>query len=569
MKLRRLFFLLLCVGCQTNPQSPSDASELDSYSSPSEIWSPRQRASVAGYSYLLGEYMSLYGRRGADQFLQRAYDLEPNAFLGRKVLLARARVQPTVDVLASARRMILLYPKDAELRMIYARLLSLVKDWEEAEKQGQEAMRLQPALLSRALMIELYVKQKKYQSALKIARKIIQTEPKEKSGWLVLSRLYFLTENPSRALRATTLGLKHHPDSLKLSLMKAWSLEKTEKSLQAAKLFEALFKNHADEHLVPTLLALYKDIGSLDDALDVLTRLSKKFKGRYPEVDLQRVFVFWELKNYKKAAQTLDEILARKNHGSRLLYLAALGHEKIGDFQQALILFEKIEKGSRFFPHGLYRSALLYKQRKNYVKALQKLQQLNQSSSAHWQGFGLAASIYAEQEQLDQAFEVIAQGLLKFPKSTSLAFQKGVWQEQMGDVEDCIETMENIIESEPMYAPALNYIGYLYAERGENLDKAERYIRRALVVRPMDGYYLDSLGWVFYQREQFVEAEKLFRKALEYEPEEGVIMEHLADTLLAQKKRTLAKKWYEKSLKGTLDASSRERIQEKISDLRD
>ena len=49
---------------------------------------------------------------------------------------------------------------------------------------------------------------------------------------------------------------------------------------------------------------------------------------------------------------------------------------------------------------------------------------------------------------------------------------------------------------------ALNFIGYTWAERGENLEEAEALIARALELSPDDGYITDSLGWVYFMRAQ-------------------------------------------------------------------
>ena len=63
-----------------------------------------------------------------------------------------------------------------------------------------------------------------------------------------------------------------------------------------------------------------------------------------------------------------------------------------------------------------------------------------------------------------------------------------------------IEAMRKALELNPDNASALNYIGYTWAERGENLDEAEQMITRAIELRPEDGYIVDSLGWVYYMR---------------------------------------------------------------------
>ena len=63
-----------------------------------------------------------------------------------------------------------------------------------------------------------------------------------------------------------------------------------------------------------------------------------------------------------------------------------------------------------------------------------------------------------------------------------------------------IASMKKAIELNPKNAAALNYLGYTWAEMGVQLDEAEDLIMRALKIQPNDGFYIDSLGWVYYQK---------------------------------------------------------------------
>ena len=66
--------------------------------------------------------------------------------------------------------------------------------------------------------------------------------------------------------------------------------------------------------------------------------------------------------------------------------------------------------------------------------------------------------------------------------------------------------MKKAIELNPKNAAALNYLGYTWAEMGVQLDDAEDLIQRALKIQPNDGFYIDSLGWVYYQKGDYPKA---------------------------------------------------------------
>ena len=82
---------------------------------------------------------------------------------------------------------------------------------------------------------------------------------------------------------------------------------------------------------------------------------------------------------------------------------------------------------------------------------------------------------------------------------------------------------------DPDHAEALNFIGYMYADRGIHLDEAEKMIKKALELKPGNGYMIDSLGWVYFRENRLDEATIQLRKASEALPEDPAILEHLGD----------------------------------------
>ena len=125
--------------------------------------------------------------------------------------------------------------------------------------------------------------------------------------------------------------------------------------------------------------------------------------------------------------------------------------------------------------------------------------------------------------------------------------------------------MQKVIALDPKNANALNYLGYTYADMGENLDEAESLIREALKHKPDDGYITDSLGWVLYKKGLFQEALIYLEKAVQLTSEDPIILEHLGDAYLKVDDKENALKYYQESLrKKTKDT---EIIENKISDL--
>jgi len=112
----------------------------------------------------------------------------------------------------------------------------------------------------------------------------------------------------------------------------------------------------------------------------------------------------------------------------------------------------------------------------------------------------------------------------------------------------------------PRHAQARNYLGYSWAERGINLDKALEHIQKALEIDPENGAYIDSLGWVYFQQGEYVRAREELKKAIKL-MKDSVIYEHLGDTYnkLGETRRALDA--YRKALQ--LDKEN-EKLMEKI-----
>ena len=69
----------------------------------------------------------------------------------------------------------------------------------------------------------------------------------------------------------------------------------------------------------------------------------------------------------------------------------------------------------------------------------------------------------------------------------------------------------------------------MYAERGQNLDEAVKMIAKAIEIEPENGYFIDSLGWAYYQQGKYPEALRELKRAVEKTKEDPVILEHLGD----------------------------------------
>jgi Tfp pilus assembly protein PilF len=128
--------------------------------------------------------------------------------------------------------------------------------------------------------------------------------------------------------------------------------------------------------------------------------------------------------------------------------------------------------------------------------------------------------------------------------------------------------MEAILKLNPENVDALNYIGYTWTQRGIRLNDAEKLLRRALGLRPNNGYIQDSWGWYLLIRGRVKEAVVELEKAARLKPNEPTILEHLGDAYLRSNLREKALTQYSDAVKFAEDEESKRKIQTKADLLR-
>ena len=113
-------------------------------------------------------------------------------------------------------------------------------------------------------------------------------------------------------------------------------------------------------------------------------------------------------------------------------------------------------------------------------------------------------------------------------------------------------------------ATALNYLGYMLAERGERLDESVGYLKKALTIEPENGSFLDSLGWAYFKAEKLDLAEENLRRAANQLKTNSVIQEHYGQVLFKLGRYDEAIAAWTRALNGDGDSIDKADIDKKI-----
>ena len=122
-----------------------------------------------------------------------------------------------------------------------------------------------------------------------------------------------------------------------------------------------------------------------------------------------------------------------------------------------------------------------------------------------------------------------------------------------------------LIERDTNDAHPLNYLSYSLSLKNKNLDLALILIQKAIKIDPNNGFFLDTLGWVQYQRKDYISAVFHLEKAVTLEPNSSEIINHLGDCYLMLGRVNEAKYEWKKALHYETEVNVITMIKEKIN----
>lgn len=161
----------------------------------------------------------------------------------------------------------------------------------------------------------------------------------------------------------------------------------------------------------------------------------------------------------------------------------------------------------------------------------------------------MALQVMQSLERWDALEERSAEALERFPDERGLAFIRATALERGGRQDEASAVFEEILEADPDDVDAANYLGYMWADAGKNLDRALELIRFAVEASPGNAAFLDSLGWVEYRLGRLDEAERWLQRAVDLGGEgQGTVVAHLGEVLLELGRDEEAQRWLQHAL---------------------
>lgn len=150
------------------------------------------------------------------------------------------------------------------------------------------------------------------------------------------------------------------------------------------------------------------------------------------------------------------------------------------------------------------------------------------------------------------------------PNLWPILYRRGIAHERAGQWALAEVDFLRTLDLQPNQPEVLNYLGYSWLDRGENIERAVAMIQEAVRQRPRDGYIVDSLGWGYYLLGRYPEAVVELERAVELRPQDPTINDHLGDAYWRVGRRNEARFQWERALSLDPEPDQADEIERKL-----
>lgn len=541
----RVFSLLLAAtiaassGCASKP-----APQPEPASSPQRP--PISSEAEAIYSYLASrELIQEQKPEEAAQALERAIAITPTPELHLELGNLYWRMSRFSDALQILNQGLALYPDSEILLSTLAKTYAAQGRFDDAVQVLDEYRKKRPELIDLTHEAALYrMEQGNFGEAVDRLSAIPDEQSTPTTDFL-LGKGYFGLGLYDKAIASYQRVLSQDPDFYDAWIELGLTYETQKNYIDAERVFSQLVDAGVEnQQVIFRLVDLNLKLNNPDKALSYVQEYTDDLA-----LVLETANLLLNLDFYDHAAQLLDP-LAQENPipENARFYLAILEYEGRDNPEKALAYLESIPDNHPHFERGIvFRIHLLYHlERKSEARELAQKAQIMFPRQPEFRI--IMAEIHEREKEYQQALDVLLKAAETWPEHTTVLYRLGLVYDRMEHRDQAMLMMEKVIAKDPEHADALNFMGYTLAEEGRDLARAEVLIQTAVKVKPDNGYYVDSLAWVYFKQGKKRLAWQEIKRAVQLVDSDPVIWEHYGDIAEALGLHGEARKGYAKSL---------------------
>ena len=351
-----------------------------------------------------------------------------------------------------------------------------------------------------------------------------------------------------KAREALERSRRIDPDSLDVRWAAIGILEAEGKTREAAKQTSELLESTRKAEYTPNerrrrtallerLGVLQRELGSSEEAARTFREIADLNPRIKPRMLAQVVETWRQARDFARAEKEARKAVEEFDDDPLLANLLASVLSDRGKTKDAVKVVERASKGGEPDIDMLLTMARIYEKGRQFDKAEERIE---------------AASKLADSNDARIA----------------ILFAYGSLYERSRRYEKSEASFRDLLELDPDNASALNYLGYMFADRSVHLEEAHNLIQRALDLEPDNGAYLDTLGWVYYRQDKLELAAKYLERSLKQYDDDPVVHTHLGDVYFKQGRVADAKQHWSRGLEEWNRSAPADRDAEEVESLR-
>ncbi|MGA2135458.1 MAG: tetratricopeptide repeat protein [Bryobacteraceae bacterium] len=430
-----------------------------------------------------------------------------------------------------------------------------LQDYRSAADVLQKALDLDPenSRVKHALAMDL-LRSKNFDEALKYYTEFTEDDPHDWDAFLRLAEIYNEKRDYAKSREFLTKAKAIDPENLEVRYYEVDMLEREGHTDQAIEALKSVLKDterggYSDEqkatriNLLERLGELYRGANQNQAAVDTFRQMADLEPDAGSRSSAQIIETYRAAKDYKNARAEADAALRKYPDDRTIKLVNASLLADMGKVDQAVSQLRALLKGDHDRETQL-AIAQIYEKAKRFedmAKPLDAAEKLSETK----------------------------------PEKETVHFMRGAMYERLKQYDGAETEFHKVLELNADNASALNYLGYMFADRGVRLDEAQKLISRALELEPDNGAFLDSLGWIYFRENRLDDAERALTRALAKSEtgQDPTVHDHLGDVYLKLGKTKDAIIQWQASLKEAegsaeteLDTSDVAKINKKLED---
>lgn len=250
------------------------------------------------------------------------------------------------------------------------------------------------------------------------------------------------------------------------------------------------------------------------------------------------------------------------------VFLLAEINARHKQYDEAISLYKTVPNDDENFMQAQFDIVDIYEDTEQFDEALEVLKRLSAKDKKPDTLIKIG-DLYRHRSEYQSALDWYNKAVSALGGSVTkdywhLHYVRGIAYEQTDRWKKAESELKAALDFQPNHPYILNYLGYSWVDRGENLDKATEMIQKAVNLKPNDGYITDSLGWAQYRNSDFKSAVKSLERAVELLPYDPTVNDHLGDAYWQVGRKLEARFQWERAKNNSEDEEQIKAIEEKL-----